>query len=70
MKHPIQWVLFGGGSCMIAGILLLAVGFIFNLPFMEAIATCLLITAVIIAFLPLLTFWIIYIIEKWTGGRR
>jgi fumarate reductase subunit D len=73
MKHPIQWVLFGGGACMVAAILSILFGFIFNLPLLEAAAKWLWLAAVLIAFTPLFLFFGISIYEftkkKW-GNRR
>ena len=64
MKHPIQWVLFSGGSCMGLAAILFVAGIGFNQPALKSVAKWLWIAAVVIAFLPLIILAVVTAIEK------
>lgn len=64
MKHPIQFVMAGGGGCAAIGGILFVCGLLLDKPILKTVGCWFWIAAFIIACLPLLTLVAVAIIEK------
>jgi uncharacterized membrane protein len=64
LKHPIQWIVLIAGGCLLSALILLGIGFAFDLPTCKTVAKWLWVVGVLVSFVPLVGSLIFLKIER------